>query len=172
MLAFLFLVLAACSTTYQPTGFRGGFSEIPLSANAYRITAAGNAFTSAEKINQMALVRAAELTLQRGFYSFAVMDQQNWEKRGTIQTAPGYYNSTTSATVTGFGNRAFGTAQTTGTYSGPEYMDYSKPNTAMVVVMFRQDEPGSDRGLLPEKILAQYGPLVGYEPPPPTANGQ
>jgi hypothetical protein len=153
--------IGSCATSYQPSGFTGGFSETPLAGNAYRILAEGNGYSSANRMNDMALVRAAELTLQNNYYSFVVTDQKGWEKRETLQVGGGQYSSTT--TVVGSGN--FATAQTYGSYTPPQYMDVSKPRTAIIVVMYRQGEAGADTGLNPRQIIQTYGPRVGYKGP-------
>jgi hypothetical protein len=106
-------------------------------------------------------VRAAELTLQSGFDSFLITDQQGWEKRGTVQVGGGEYNSTT--TVVGTGN--FATAQTTGYYTPPTVIDISKPRAAVVVIMFHQGDAGAQNALNPRQVIAIYGPRIGYKGP-------
>lgn len=76
------LALGACATAtpYQPLGARGtgasgGFSEAQLEANRYRVTFAGNSMTSRERVETYLLYRAAELTVERGFDGFTIVDR-------------------------------------------------------------------------------------------------
>lgn len=154
------LVLAGC-TTYKPMGFAGGFREVQLAQNAYRIETRGNAFASAEKVSEMAVVRAAELAQQRGFRSFIVMDSEDYEQQGSAVMGSGTYSSNTAV----YGNLFGATAVTSGAYTPPPTFNYSKPRTSLVVRMFRSGEPGAQNGLESAEVLRTLGPRVGYQPP-------
>jgi hypothetical protein len=70
-------LLAACATfkptSYQPSVDGGyGYSEEWLSPSEYRITVSGNAATSAQRLWDQLLFRAAELTLADGHRYFAI----------------------------------------------------------------------------------------------------
>jgi hypothetical protein len=71
--AILVLALAGCATGYQPMGFGGGFEELKLSADTYRISVRANAYSSPERAQNIALLRASELTLQSGFDRFVIV---------------------------------------------------------------------------------------------------
>lgn len=66
------LLCAGCATKYQPEGFTGGYSELQLSQDSYRISVAGNGYTSTKRAEEIALLRASELTLEKGFERFIV----------------------------------------------------------------------------------------------------
>lgn len=66
------LLCAGCATKYQPEGLTGGYSELQLSQDTYRISVAGNGYTSTRRAEEIALLRAAELTLEKGFERFIV----------------------------------------------------------------------------------------------------
>jgi hypothetical protein len=75
-------LLGGCmtATPYQPIGARGtsasgGFSEVRLAPNRYRVTFAGNSMTSRERVETYLLFRAAELTRERGFDGFTIVDR-------------------------------------------------------------------------------------------------
>ena len=82
------LALAACAseTPYAPrsdgSGF--GFSEQSIESNRYRITFRGNSLTSRETVENYLLYRAAELTLQKGFDYFVVVEDDT-EKTSTFR---------------------------------------------------------------------------------------
>jgi hypothetical protein len=82
-LTLAILVLSGCMsvTPYQAEGTRGGYTDLPLSEGRYQISARGNDNTDKERVYHIALVRAAELTLQNGKSHFIVLDSQEEEKR-------------------------------------------------------------------------------------------
>jgi hypothetical protein len=73
--------LAACATPtpYQPNikgqSMGGGYSEIRLEPNRYRVNFMGNSLTSRETVEGYLLFRAAELTVESGYDWFAVVDR-------------------------------------------------------------------------------------------------
>lgn len=74
------LTACATATPYQPNipgqSVKGGFSEIRLEADRFRVTFTGNSLTSRETVEGYLLYRAAELTLQQGFDWFEIVDRQ------------------------------------------------------------------------------------------------
>ncbi len=75
-------LLGACvtATPYQPLGARGtgasgGFSDVRLAADRYRVTFAGNSMTTRERVETYLLYRAAELTADRGYDGFTIVDR-------------------------------------------------------------------------------------------------
>ena len=81
--------LAACETAtpYQPNrpgnAASGGFSEMRLESNRFRVTFAGNSLTSRETVEGYLLYRAAELTLAQGFDTFTIVDRHTDRDRAT-----------------------------------------------------------------------------------------
>ncbi|HEY9217672.1 MAG TPA: hypothetical protein VIO94_06465 [Phenylobacterium sp.] len=74
------LTACATATPYQPNipgqPVSGGFSEIRLEPDRFRVTFAGNSLTSRETVEGYLLFRAAELTLQQGADWFEIVDRQ------------------------------------------------------------------------------------------------
>ena len=72
------LLLAACATAtpYGPAGAQGGygFSDQQLDESRFRITFRGNSSTARETVENSLLYRAAELTVERGFDYFVVVE--------------------------------------------------------------------------------------------------
>jgi len=74
----LSLFFAACSakTLYQPNPDPGlghyGYSELPIDSTRYEVTFTGDYDTPTETIDQYALYRSAELTVNHGFDYFIV----------------------------------------------------------------------------------------------------
>jgi len=90
--------MAACQTAtpYQPNvhggATSGGYSEIRIEPNRWRVNFAGNSMTSRETVEGYLLFRAAELTLQNGGDWFEIVDRQTDAKQRTyVQPDPLYH---------------------------------------------------------------------------------
>jgi hypothetical protein len=67
---------ASTATPYQAAGKSGyGFIETQLEANRARLSFSGNSSTELQTVKRYVLYRAAELTLQRGYDYFIIMDR-------------------------------------------------------------------------------------------------
>jgi hypothetical protein len=90
--------LAACvsPTPYQPnirgSATSGGYSEIRLEPNRWRVNFAGNSMTSRETVEGYLLFRAAELTLQNGDDWFQIVDRQTDANRRTYVEPDPFYH--------------------------------------------------------------------------------
>lgn len=73
--------LAACATPtpYQPNlpgqKSAGGYSELRVEENRFRVNFQGNTLTSRESVEGYLLFRAAELTVQNGYDWFSIADR-------------------------------------------------------------------------------------------------
>lgn len=89
--------LAACGTAtpYQPNipgqATSGGYSEMRLEPDRWRVTFTGNTLTSRETVEAYLLFRAAELTTQQGYDWFAIVDRHTErEARTYVEPDPFY----------------------------------------------------------------------------------
>ncbi|MBN8727606.1 MAG: hypothetical protein J0H15_07865 [Xanthomonadales bacterium] len=76
--------LSGCATTYQKSGFSGGFSELQLKGDIWRIRFAGNGYASYETVQTYWLNRCAELALQQGYDGFEILS----DLRLTMHVSP------------------------------------------------------------------------------------
>lgn len=78
--ASIALLSAGCSTAYRSSDFSltGGFSEIRLAPDSYRVLVEGNSFTMRGEVEQFLLRRCAELTLEQGKRYFVLADHEAW----------------------------------------------------------------------------------------------
>ena len=127
------LMLAACATPYQRVGFTGGYSETQLGENIFRVSFRGNAYTNRERAADFSLLCSAELTLERGFRYFVIVESEKDRKISTYTTPAQSY---TTGSAYGYGNYAYGTATTT-TYGGQTYF-ISKPRAANTILCFKE----------------------------------
>lgn len=72
---FLLFFLSSCSTSYQPYGWNGGYSDIQLSENMFRISFSGNDLTSKSQVKDFALLRAANLMYLYKYPYFLLYDK-------------------------------------------------------------------------------------------------
>ncbi len=76
------LFLASCATKYVPMSDsifsdHTGYAETPIDSSTYEVTFTGNQQTSAEVVGRYAIYRAAEITVDKGFDYFIVIDRDN-----------------------------------------------------------------------------------------------
>jgi len=142
----LALALGGCATGYQSNGFTGGFSEFQMAQDVYRISFRGNAFTSSDATTEMAMLRAAQLTLDSGYTHFAVMNEG--ESYSTSYVAqPG--TTTTTIQPNGYGYTAY-------SHSTPGLMmPINKPRSEIIIRMFRD---GSTGGMDARQVFARLAP--------------
>lgn len=71
------VLLTACSsmTPYKPMGKKGGYSEFYLRDNEAIVTFSGNNQTPRYIVDEYMLRRSAEITLEKGYRYFYVMDE-------------------------------------------------------------------------------------------------
>ena len=81
-LAIVFICFAAfsCATQYGAIddNVSGGFSEIRLAPNRYRVMVEGNGLTSRGNVEKFLMRRCAELTLEQGKRYFVLDDHEAW----------------------------------------------------------------------------------------------
>jgi hypothetical protein len=98
-IAALGVLLTACATAtpYQPNvpgnSASGGYSEIRVEANRFRVTFSGNSLTSRETVESYLLYRAAELTTAQGFDWFAAADRRTERTTNYRVDADPFYSS-------------------------------------------------------------------------------
>jgi hypothetical protein len=148
-------LVAACATGYQSTGFTGGFKDTQLAPDVFRVSFSGNAFTSSDRVQDFALLRAAELTLANNAQYFAVISSANQSRTDTHVT-PG--SSHTSGTVSAYGNTGYYSGTTT--YSAPQVQTYHKPGVGMMIRTFQTKPEGGvvfDASFIIDSIRTKYG---------------
>ncbi|WP_156955896.1 CC0125/CC1285 family lipoprotein [Solidesulfovibrio alcoholivorans] len=143
------VMVAGCASPYQSHGLGGGYDDIALAPNIYRVSFRGNGYTSMERAKDYALLRAAEITISNGYQFFIITTDESDAKRMSIYV-PGETHTNYSGTTTGtlyrngnFNANSYGTATT---YSTPGYsFDITKPKAVFMVVAFK-DSASAPRG--------------------------
>ena len=117
------LLLISCKTPYQKTGLTGGYEESQLSENIYRVYFRGNGYTSMERAADFALIRAAELTIDKGYKFFAIISNDE-----TLKHDANLVNSYDP---------------NTGGYTASRIVVSKKPRSTIIFAMFNEKNPES-----------------------------
>lgn len=148
------ILVSGCATPYHPAGFMGGFSETQLAPDVFRVTFRGNGYTSDERAQDFAMLRASELSLQNGFTCFAIIDERDSSTPFTVST-PGHSYTTGTAYVSG--NNVSYTGHTT--YSPGYTFTFFKPKTGLLFRCF-QAKPDAiftfDASFLKNSVRQKY----------------
>jgi len=163
------LLLAACAsaTPYQPVGTRGasgGYSSQQIENNRFRVTFAGNQFTSRERVENYLLFRAAELTVQQGYDGFTIVHRLT-DKDTTVHTHPiggayGYWSPHWRyrgpwgwrSWDPWYGDPFFG--------SGIDVSTIDRYEATAEIVMFRGPRPNDAHSFDARQVMQNLGPRI------------
>lgn len=84
------IALSACATGYHADNFNGGYSEAHLRDNVYQVAFDGSRFTSLQRARDFARLRAAELTLEKGYRYFGLLDSKAYLRNYSAGSADIY----------------------------------------------------------------------------------
>jgi len=152
LLLIVCFTLSACATSYSSSGVGGGYSDTKLSPDMFRVKFNGNGYTTPDRAQDFALLRAADLTLTNGYSYFAVINESNQVSHESY-TTPGQVNT--------YGNYN----SSTGTYSATSYynpgttLDFYMPSAGLLIQCFhtkQQNWPTFDAAFLESSIRGKY----------------
>ncbi len=75
MILSLAAVLAGCATSYQPMKSNGGYDETQVSNNVWQIRGKANGYSERSRLEDITLLRAAEIGCLNDFRFFNVTDR-------------------------------------------------------------------------------------------------
>lgn len=127
-------LLAGCSTPYQKYSYfgGGGYRDVQLAENVFKVTVEANAYTSGPEATNLALLRSAELTLQHGYRYFVIVAEKD-DTYSSSYTGP----TTTQFNAQRTGNMITGTAES---YGGQTY-NFTFPTPSMTITCFKEKPP-------------------------------
>ncbi len=123
------VMLSACATGYHKMGITGGYSDMQLSKNMYRVIFRGNGYTQEEEVTANFYRRCAELTKENGYEYFVITTNQAKAEQYVVGEAKTVHNGTFTNT---YGN---GVAYN-GTTTTEQPMVYTKHKREGIVVFF------------------------------------
>ena len=129
--ALLAIGLSACARS----------AILPLSADTIQITTSAAPVCGATSAQNVALRRAAIETISRGFDKFVILAADAKNNVGIVGYTPVIGTTTGSATINSYGNIATFQGSATTTYSGGYPIVAGTHDQALVVKMFRDDDP-------------------------------
>jgi len=136
-------LLCGCATPYQPLDETArvpdGFFESQLAPNIYEVHFDGNNASSRERVDDFALLRAAELCLRTGFRYFAVTSSRTPTNFARYSTRPDMQIDG-PANVFGVTTEAVSTT----TMRGAPRPTYTRPRQILVIGFL--DTPTADVG--------------------------
>jgi hypothetical protein len=81
LLILTFIVLTSCATPYRPCGSSSyGYKDKIIQEGIYTVSFHGDENTSKKSVDKMCLLRCAELTLEKGYKYFEIIDEENLMK--------------------------------------------------------------------------------------------
>ena len=129
------LYISGCVTPYEYhnvwTG--GGFDELQLSENSWKVSFKGNEFDDKDRIYDLCLLRCAELTINNGYKYFSVVTRENTSEVGSYTTPT--YTTPTYTTQVGSGLGAFQSTTGGQTYGG-QNITTSSPRSSIEIVCY------------------------------------
>ena len=129
LLFTLSLFVMGCATTYQPKSLTGGYKEVRLADNIFRVTFNGNGYTSSDRASNYCLLRCAELCIENGFKYFTLVSAVSGNSSSSF-TTPAY------AQTTFIGNTGY-----TNVYGG-QTINVSKPSSSNEIICFKDKPDG------------------------------
>ena len=156
--------LVGCAIPYHAAQYRavgpfgGGYEELQLSENVFRVSFDGNSYTDKREAADYALLRSAEVAQQHGFSFFAVVDAEN-ENRGSTMTTPVQTQTTAIPDSTG-------KVTTITTTTGGETFVSHLPSTSNLIMCFRE-KPADFRGVIyePAFLIRSIRDAYGFDKP-------
>lgn len=98
------LMLSACATSYKARGFNGGYSDMQLTKDTCRVSFKGNSVTSQETTETFLLRRCAEVTVERSYRYFIILDKGTSVESSYVDV-PAHIDSSEVAKTEHQGNR-------------------------------------------------------------------
>lgn len=131
LILFLCLWLGGCTTGYHKRSWTGGYSDIQIQDDIFKITFDGNTNTGSDRAENFALLRSAEVALENGYKYFIIIESRT-------KTQPEAY--TIPAITQTAGSVEGETFQRTTTVSGGQTYVYQNPGVAYTIKCFK-DKP-------------------------------
>lgn len=139
-LPLIVLLLNSCATGYHAEGFSGGYNQLRLSEDEYLVGFSGNAYTGMGKVHTFVMRRAAELTKEKGYKYFVVLnrsDQVDQSSYRTPITSSSTSNYNLSAHGYGYGSNSNLYGNTNTTISGGDVIVYNRPSARVKIRMYK-----------------------------------
>lgn len=129
-------LICGCASSYAPSSIwtSDGFSETQLAPNIFRVDFKGNSLTDVQRVQDFALLRSAELTLNNGFTHFVIVDSKT-DLNKQLHTTDVKVDSKVQTYKTGY-------SVATTTTSGGDVYETTNPSASNMIMMFKTEPVG------------------------------
>lgn len=146
-------VLTGCATAYAPSGMSGGYRESQLAEDVFKVTFQGNGYTKLDEVQEMALLRSAEVVSERGFTHFVMLDEQSHIEQKAFTTP---IQARTTGTVSSYGTTSYVNARTQ--YTGGQTFTSNHPMVTNLVRAYKTAPQGEGLVYSARFIIDSLGP--------------
>ena len=145
LVLLLCLGLVGCATGYARRGWTGGYSDMKIQDDVFRVAFSGNAYIGRGRVEDYTLLRSAEVTLENGYKYFIIIDERSATSTSSYTTpvtaeTRGSISGTTPVAIGGgvtvVGSSATYSGKTN--YSGGQTYTFRKPSTSNTIKCFRE----------------------------------
>lgn len=167
LFAVLALFVSGCATGYQKQGFTGGYTDMKVQDDIFKVGFRGNAYCGSGRAEDFALLRCAEIALENGYKYFVIIDEKSGVTTGayttpvTAQTTTQTYGSVQGTAYSNMYTGSYsGTTHGSTTYSGGQTYTFHKPSTRNTIKCFKEKPEGPALALLK---IAEISPKTVLE---------
>ncbi|MBL7131290.1 MAG: hypothetical protein ISS45_07825 [Candidatus Omnitrophica bacterium] len=160
LLIVLCLGLVGCATGYGRKGWKGGYTDLRLQDDIFKVTFKANAYTGRDKAQDYALLRCSEVTLNNGYRYFIIVDDKSYQQDYSYTTP---VTSQTYGTASAYGGSSYahGTYSGTTNYYGGQTYNMKKPIIIHTIRCFKEKPEDVntmvfDASQVSENIRKQY----------------
>lgn len=161
---FFFVVLFSfqgCSTGYYSNSIGSGFEDSQISPDTFEIVFSGNGYTSRQKCDDMALLRASDIALNNGFSHFKIIQRNKGEDSYTHQVNPASVDSSSTSSYQGTlnGNNYYGSgsSSSTSTFNPAQGITFTFPKTQIVIKCFKSSNPDAfNASTIKNQMMKKY----------------
>ena len=136
LLVIASLVLTGCATSYHPNGITGGYEDAHNLDDTFTVRFYGNGYTTEQRAKDLAMLRAAELTITNGFKYFQIINSDAYSAHSSF-TTPAHENTTTFYNANGYDSYT--------TYTPPQTYDQYRPRAFLTIKMFNEKQPNDSK---------------------------
>ena len=137
------LVLAGCASS----------SVLDVASDTIQISTSAAPVCGQSGAEAVAAKRAAIETLKRGYSSYIVVGADTQDNVRVVGTTPITANTYSSGTINGYGNTAIYNGRSNTTFNGGYPIIAGHHGQSLVIRMFREGDPGSERAVDAKRVL-------------------
>lgn len=157
ILIFFIMTLAGCNTgQYQSYQSGIGYQSENRTENIYRVSYTGTRTTKIDKVNDFAMLRSAELTLENGYSHFAIISAENNENAAQNKTD---MSARTLTGVSGGNSPTGGVGASASTLNMGAEISGPKSKSDLTIVMYNEKPLGIsyDASRIVRALRQEYG---------------